>query len=110
MLKTDLEVVERTNHMFLATYAPGSLDATVAYGSLDFKFKNNRNYPIKIIAGVENGYCTVQILGLRTDEDYDIQLSSKKIGALTYQAFKNYYKNGQFIKSEWVSTDQYRSH
>lgn len=110
VLKTDLEVVERTNHMFLATYAPGGLDATVAYGSLDFKFKNNRNYPIKIIAGVENGYCTVQILGLRTDEDYDIQLSSKKIGALTYQAFKNYYKNGQFIKSEWVSTDQYRSH
>lgn len=110
VLKTDLEIVERTNHMFLATYAPGGLDATVAYGSLDFKFKNNRNYPIKILAGVENGYCAVQIYGLRTDEDYDIQLSSKKIGSLTYQAFKNYYKNGQFIKSEWVSTDQYLPH
>lgn len=110
VLKSDLEVVERTNHMFLATYAPGGLDATVAYGSLDFKFKNNRNYPIKVIATVENGYCTVQIYGLRTDNDYQIQLTSKKIGALTYQAFKNYYKDGQFIKSELISTDQYRSH
>ena len=110
VLKTDLEIVERTNHMFLATYAPGGLDATVAYGSLDFKFKNNRNYPIKVVATVENGYCTVQIYGLRTDDDYQIQLTSKKIGALTYQAYKNYYKNGQFIKSELISTDQYRSH
>lgn len=110
VLKSDLEVVERSPHMFLATYAPGSLDATVAYGSLDFKFKNNRNYPIKIVASVESGYCTVQIIGLRTDDDYDIQLSSKRIGSLTYQAFKNYYKNGQFIKSELVSTDQYSSH
>ena len=96
--------------MFLATYAPGGLDATVAYGSLDFKFKNNRNYPIKVVATIENGYCTVQIYGLRTDNDYQIQLTSRKIGALTYQAYKNYYKNGQFIKSELISTDQYRSH
>lgn len=110
VLKSDLEIVERTNHMFLATYAPGGLDATVAYGSLDFKFKNNRNYPIKVVATVENGYCTVQIYGLRTDNDYQIQLTSRKIGALTYQAYKNYYQNGQFIKSELVSTDQYRSH
>ena len=110
VLKSDLEIVERTNHMFLATYAPGGLDATVAYGSLDFKFKNNRNYPIKVVATIENGYCTVQIYGLRTDNDYQIQLTSRKIGALTYQAYKNYYKNGQFIKSELISTDQYRSH
>lgn len=110
VLKSDLEIVERSNHMFLATYAPGGLDATVAYGSLDFKFKNNRNYPIKVIAGIENGYCTVQILGLKTEDDYQIVLTSRKVGALTYQAFKNYYKNGQFIKSELVSTDQYRSH
>ena len=110
VLKTNLEIVERTNHMFLTTYSPGGLDATVAYGSLDFKFKNNRSYPIKIAASVENGYCTVQIYGLRTDDDYQIELSSRKIGAYLYQSYKTFYKNGQFVRTEPISTDSYSPH
>lgn len=110
VLKSNLDIVERTNHMFLTTYSPGGLDATVAYGSLDFKFKNNRSYPIKIAASVENGYCTVQIYGLRTDDDYQIELFSKKIGARTYQAYKSFYKNGQFVGTQLISTDTYSPH
>lgn len=110
VLKTNLEIVERSNHMFLTTYSPGGLDATVAYGSLDFKFKNNRSYPIKIAASVENGYCTVQIYGLRTDDDYQIELSSRKVGAYLYQAYKTFYKNGQFVRTELISTDSYSPH
>lgn len=110
VLKSNLEVVERTNHMFLTTYTPGGLDATVAYGSLDFRFKNNRNYPIKIAAGVDRGVCTVQIYGLKTDDDYQIELFSTKIGANTYQAYKRLYKNGQFVGTQLISTDSYSSH
>ena len=44
----NLEIVQRTNHQFVPSYAPASRDATVVYGSIDFQFKNNRNYPIKI--------------------------------------------------------------
>ena len=66
----NLEIVERSNHQFVPSYAPASRDATVVYGSIDFKFKNNRNYPIKILCSVQNGIANFQIYGLKTDNDY----------------------------------------
>ncbi len=110
VLRSNLEVVERTNHMFKTSYLGGGLDATVAYGSLDFKFKNNRNYPIKIVSSVSGGYCTVQIYGLRTPDDYDIQISTSYLGGNTYQTYKKFYRNGQYLGYETVSTDTYSTH
>ena len=49
-LLADLKIVERRNHMFTVSYAKNGLDATVAYGSIDFRFKNNYSAPIKILA------------------------------------------------------------
>ena len=96
--------------MFLTTYVGGGRDATVAYGSLDFKFKNNRDYPIKIGATVEGGYCTVAIYGLRKDNDYDVEIVTSKTGARTYQTYKKLYQNGNLIDTIWVSTDTYGVH
>lgn len=110
VLRANLEIVERSNHMFLTSYLGGGLDATVAYGSLDFKFKNNRNYPIKIVSSVGGGYCTVQVYGLRTADDYDIKITTSKVGARTYQAYKQYYKDGVYVGSELISTDSYSAH
>ena len=110
VLFSNLEVVERTNHMFLSTYAPGGRDATVAYGSLDFRFKNNRSYPIKIASSVQGGYCTVQIYGLRTDDDYRVEIFTNKIGARTYQTFKTLYQYGAWVSTDLISTDTYSKH
>lgn len=110
VLMSNLEVVERSNHMFLTTYVGGGRDATVAYGSLDFKFKNNRDYPIKIGAEVSNGYCTVAIYGLKKDDDYDIQIVTRQTGSRTYQTYKQLYKDGSLIDSILVSTDTYSTH
>lgn len=45
----DLEIVERYNHTMPVNYVPYGQDATVAfYGYKDFKFKNNRDFPILI--------------------------------------------------------------
>lgn len=52
VLKSDLEVVERRNHMFTVGYVPYGQDATVSYGTTDFRFKNSTSWPIKIEAGV----------------------------------------------------------
>lgn len=110
VLYSNLEVVERHNHMFLTTYTTGGRDATVAYGSLDFKFKNNRNYPIKIAASVQNGYCTVSIYGLKTEDDYQVEIATSKTGARTYQTYKKLFKNGSLVDTVWVSTDSYGVH
>lgn len=48
-----LEVKERHAHIKRVYYVPKDKDATVAYGSVDFKFKNNTDSKIKIYASSE---------------------------------------------------------
>lgn len=43
-----LTIVERHEHGKDVTYVPEGKDAAVSYGSLDFKFRNNNNYKIRI--------------------------------------------------------------
>ena len=52
VLKADLEVLERRNHMFTVGYVPFGQDATVSYGTTDFRFSNSTKWPIQIEAGV----------------------------------------------------------
>ena len=66
----NLEIVTRSNHRFTVGYVPNGLDATVYYSSLDFKFRNNTPYPIKILAHVKGDHLYVQILGTKTDGTY----------------------------------------
>ena len=47
-LHADLDITSRRNHMFTVSYTKLGEDATVVYGSTDFKFINNTKYPIKI--------------------------------------------------------------
>ncbi len=44
-----LEIVERHQHSSYVPYIEKGKDAAVAYGSYDFKFKNNRSNTIKIL-------------------------------------------------------------
>ena len=41
-----MEIVERYHHSFPVSYLPAGRDATVSYGSADFKFRNNRKTPV----------------------------------------------------------------
>ena len=71
-LCADLEILDRTEHDFVVTYLPAGLDATVSYPRPDYKFKNSRDYPIKIKAWVDDNkkYLNVQILGTNLDGGY----------------------------------------
>ncbi|OIQ09909.1 VanW like protein [Moorella thermoacetica] len=48
VLSAGLEVVERHRHGLPVTYVPPGYDATVYYGVLDYRFRNNRPVPIKL--------------------------------------------------------------
>ncbi len=48
VLAAGLEVVERHRHGQPVTYVPPGYDATVYYGILDYRFRNNRPVPIKL--------------------------------------------------------------
>jgi len=62
-LYANLEIVERTEHMYLVTYVPYGMDATVYWGEVDFVFRNSTDYPIKILANTDNGAVNVSLLG-----------------------------------------------
>lgn len=97
VLRADLEVVERGEHMFRVTYTPISQDAAVAYGSLDFRFKNNTEYPIKINMLYGGGALTCQIIGTKTDDkSVELYSSSYSSGGYTYaELYKTVTVNGE---------------
>lgn len=110
----NLDVVERTNHQFVPSYVTASRDATVVYGSLDFKFKNNRNYPIKINCSVSGGIANFQIFGLKQDDDYNVEISSYETGrtatAIYSEAYKILKKDGKVVNKQLLSKDTYKRH
>ena len=66
----NLEIVNRACHAFIVGYLPNGLDATVYYPTLDYQFRNNTDYPIKIVAGVSGNRLTVSFYGTKTDDTY----------------------------------------
>lgn len=84
VLKADLEVTSRRNHMFTVGYAKPGLDATVSYGSIDFKFKNNTAWPIKIINNTTSANVKFTILGTNTDTKKTIEFRRDVIKVLPY--------------------------
>lgn len=83
-LKANMEIVERRNHQFVTSYVPAGRDATVVYGSTDFKFKNTRAYPIRIVASAQNGVATVTFYGIKEDTEYTFTFSTKTIATIPY--------------------------
>ncbi|HHW47097.1 MAG TPA: hypothetical protein GXX14_00560, partial [Clostridiaceae bacterium] len=77
VLKSKLEIVERRHHSLPLGYVDPGQDATIAEGSIDFKFKNNKDYPICIYAGVEGNKLDIRILGRREGEEHTVKLVSK---------------------------------
>ncbi len=110
----NLEIVERSNHQFVPSYVSASRDATVVYGSIDFKFKNNRDYPIKLVCSVSNGVAKFDIYGLKTADDYDVEISSRITSqtstSTNSEAYKILKKNGQIVSRTLLSKDTYKRH
>ena len=91
----NLDIVERHNHMFLAGYVGAGKDATVVYGSLDFKFKNTRNYPIMIKTSIGNGVAKIDIYGIKEEVEYDVDIVTS---VLSYTPFKVIYEDDETLK------------
>ena len=81
----NLEVTERRNHSFTSTYVPAGRDATVVYGRSDLKFKNTRNYPIKIEATVASGIAEFKIHGIKEETEYEIKIIPVTTQTIPYQ-------------------------
>ena len=65
VLESKLEIVERHPHSIQVNYVPRGRDATVAYNSLDFQFKNNLNRYIIIKTEITKGKLKIKIFSLK---------------------------------------------
>ncbi|MEW6458583.1 MAG: VanW family protein [Bacillota bacterium] len=59
----NLEVLERKNHSLPVTYVPIGRDATVVFGAIDFRFRNNTGGYIYLKTSAANGRVSVKIFG-----------------------------------------------
>lgn len=103
-LTADLDIRVRENHGYAVSYVPLGMDAAVSWGSLDFCFANNTNFPIRIEASADGGTTTVTLVG--TDEkDYYVELEYEVLATYsydtTYQTMSadnsGGYRNGDYI-------------
>jgi vancomycin resistance protein YoaR len=131
---SDLAVNTRTSHSMPVSYVPQGRDATVSYGSLDFKFTNSTGAPIKLTATASNGQNTVKIYGVKknpvrtvemtterlslfpaevvrrqdpTLEEGTVQVQQKGSDGSVYNTYKVTKENGSVIKSEFLTKSSY---
>ncbi|MBR3942294.1 MAG: VanW family protein, partial [Clostridia bacterium] len=83
VLKANLEIVYRKNHSYPVSYAPKGQDATVVWGAVDFKFKNNTGHPIYIKTSVGGGNCVVSIYGKKT-KNFSVEIVNTTISTKPY--------------------------
>ena len=106
---SNLKINTRTCHYFPVSYIEPGMDATVSWGGPEFKFTNNRDYPIEIKAYVQNGSVTVEIWGTDVDGSYvKMSYTSEGLRATTYRTV--YDKDGKQISHTLEANSTYHSH
>lgn len=136
VLLANLEIVERRNHSFTTSYVPAGRDATVVYGTTDFRFKNSRSYPIKLEASVADGIASFKIHSVAPEEtEYEIKILPVITQSIPYTTeqvpdptlmpgeqkvvqsghagyrvttYKQLMQNGNVISKEIISNDVYQ--
>ncbi|MBR2473259.1 MAG: VanW family protein [Clostridia bacterium] len=90
-IRFDLEIVERYAHSRMVTYVPAAQDAAVAWGYKDFQFKNNTQWPVKIVALYDETNHQLDVTFLGTDlepnkvVDIETVITSKTPFNIVYQ-------------------------
>ena len=135
--RANLAIVDRDPHAWPSNYVDKGEDATVNWPNLDFRFKNDTEWPIFIVAYYKDRKVTVEIYGKTLGEGVTIDLVSEttyvkeppkiplyvynpelKVGqekttvkartGYTVETYKVWYKNGQEIKREKLHTSHYK--
>ena len=104
VLQADLKTTQRAAHMYLVDYVPYGMDATIYWGSLDYKFENTSAYPIKISASVSDGKVHIILYGTEW-KDYTVELSYKILSKEAWNTVEKEVPNdGTYRDGEVITT------
>ncbi len=109
VMVADLEILTRSNHGYATSYMPLGMDATVSWGSVDFRFRNTLDYPIRIEASASGGSTTVTLMGTDT-KDYYVKMEYEVLSTQDYDTVYQEmdannpkgYKDGEVIEKPYT--------
>ena len=104
-LLSDLKIVLRYAHMFDPGYMPVTgCDATVSWGGPDFAFRNDTDYPIKIVTSYndDTNELTVTIMGTKVNDNY-VEMTN---AFLSYSGYETVYQEDVSVASGESVTEQ----
>lgn len=109
-LEAGLPIVTYRTHSRPVSYIPIGRDATVAYGSFDMKFKNDRSTPIYISYTLSGDRATARLYGAKTNKDVSLRVVSKKIGPreIKAQLYRTIRENGKVVAKSKIGDSHYK--
>lgn len=135
--RADLQIDTRSPHAWPSSYVKEGMDATVNWPGLDFRFTNNTDWPIYIVAEYKDRKCTVELYGMSLGSGVTIDLENRCIKTMkaptevkevqntslkpgtrevtvqardgsVWETFRVYYRNGKEEKRELLCTSTYK--
>ena len=108
-LLLNLPIVSRYNHGDMVYYVDYGMDATVYGSSVDFKFKNNSNYPIYIEASASGGKLTVSFWSNENiiAPGYSYKPRVEKVSYLGFKTYLDTYYNGNYVSTKYLNSSYY---
>ena len=107
--RANLEIIERNPHAWPSNYVEKGFDATVNWPGLDFKFKNNTDWPIFIVAAYSKQKVTVNLYGMDLGAGVKIDLESEVTRTLPQPEGTKYVLNTNLAPGESKKTVNGRS-
>jgi len=107
-IRAGLTIVQRRNHSVPSTYVPIGQDAMVDYGSSDLKFRNDYDYPVKLVTYVSGKTLYAEVWGIQPDWYDYVNVRSWSTGSKSAVAYRDYVKNGKTVKTEQLPSSYYK--
>lgn len=110
-IMANMEIVERSPHLWCSYYVYGGLDATIDNPTLDLKMKNNSKYQMFMVTWMDGVTLNCEIYGWQSPDFDEIRTEStlewtsgEEYG---YSAQRVYYKSGKEVKREDLPSSSY---
>ena len=118
-----MKILSRTNHYFKVGYLDYGMDATVSWGGPDFKFRNDRELPIKLAAYLNEDESSLVVEVWGTDFDgirvqlrtvvepvYDSEYPDVQIGNSVTTYSDMYDVDGNYLDTSRANSGVYYFH
>ncbi|MEF2575329.1 MAG: VanW family protein, partial [Eisenbergiella sp.] len=103
-----LTVTERKAHSMPVSYLPKGLDAAIAAGSKDLKFRNDYSTPVVLYTDTANKRLTINVVVWNQElAGRSFKLWAKQTGSLSADTYFTTYQNGKETSTVFVGTSRY---